>query len=252
MKKPIFTFLAAFVLIALGFAILLSDSIFSIEHIEITGFSNLGQKSLQMSYLHGEDLLSLDTEALRKIILLNPRIENVVIHKILPNRLRIEIIEKKVAYLLNCGEIWGITKLGDALPPEYFKQLPNLPIIKVIEDYQPRPYQKVMAPSVQRAMVFLKQIEMQNVSFLDEISEIISDKDGECSVILRSGGITVRFPINKSLRLDELSAILQNLGNEKCNVVEIDLRFSGRGIVRFQQSTKSSSEVRREEENENG
>ncbi len=82
------------------------------------------------------------------------------------------------------------------------------------------------------------KISDENPSFLDKISEIISRGNGEYSLFLAQSGIEVSLCDESENPLKKLTVIMNGLGSEKKDVVQIDLRFPEQGIVRFREGRK--------------
>ena len=230
---------AGLLAIATGWAMI--TPYFSIRRIEFFGLQSIhaNRGELRLPFKYGDNLLMPKTKYAEEYIMQDCRIENVKVVKHYPDGVEIYITEKTPSYLLNCGTIWGLTSAGDAIPVADVRKLASLPVISATSSYQPLPYRRVNEPSVQRALQLANKIERKNPSFLDRISEIISPREREYSIFLRSG-IEVKLPDGDEKLLDRLSIILRNLGSDMANAFQIDMRFPEQGIVRFMQDNIKS------------
>lgn len=231
--------LGAVISIVMGWVLI--TPYFTIKRVEFFGLSDIGEDEITLPFHYGDNLLLLSTGFVEENILADPRIERVQVRKKLPDGVEIFVVEKTPSYLLNCGEIWGLTKKGYAIPLTDPRKISNLPLITTTQIYQPIPYKKVNEPSVLRALKFANKISDENPSFLDKVSEIISRKDNEYSLFLVQSGIEVSLSDESENPLEKLNLIMNGLGSEKKDVVQIDLRFPDQGIVRFKKGYKKNS-----------
>ncbi len=231
-----------FSLLALGVSWALSSSYFDVRRIEYYGLDRMRESDIQkkLPFHRGENLLLISTEKVKQRILTDKRIADVKVEKCYPDAVIIEVSEKKPQYLLNCGELWGVTKNCEAIPIEDYRKLPNLPIIDNKWMLMPKAYCSIPDSSVQRTVAFLNKISMEKPAFLDQISEIYSPNPDEYEIYLMRGGIRLRI-MDKPKTLDKLAIILNKLEEDKIDVVEIDLRFPGQGIVRYKPYNKKNS-----------
>ena len=91
---------------------------FKICNIEITGNNQISQETiLQLSEIHLEENIFLsNTIKAKKKISENPYIKEVKIKKILPDKIKIEVVEKEKAFMLQINENFAyIDKNGDIL-----------------------------------------------------------------------------------------------------------------------------------------
>ncbi len=230
--------LAAAISLIVGWALI--TPYFTVKRVEFFGLRDIGENEIALPFHYGDNLLLLSTGFVEQNILADPRIERVKVRKRLPDGIEIFVVEKTPSYLLNCGEIWGLTKNGDAIPITDPRKISNLPLITTTQIYQPIPYKKVNEPSVLRALKFANKISDENPSFLDKVSEIISRENGEYSLFLVQNGIEVALSDKSENPLEKLNVIMNGLGTEEKDVVQIDLRFPDQGIVRFKKGYKEN------------
>ena len=210
---------------------------FAIRRVEFFGLRSIKEDEIRLPFDYGDNLLLMSASLVEERIGEDRRIERVEVRKRLPDGVEIFVVEKSPCYLLNCGELWGLTRNGEAIPMSDPRKIPNLPIITSVQMYQPIPYRKVNEPSVLRALKFANKIADENPSFLDEVSEFISRREGEYSLFLANTGIEVSLSDAGENSLEKLSVIMRELGEQKKDVVQIDLRFPEQGIVRFRKGS---------------
>ncbi len=235
MRRAVNIALLLFGALALGAGWLLTTTRFAVKRIEFFGLVDVRRSELErlLPFSYGDNLLFVSTRAARRSILRDPRIEDVRVRRRLPDGVEVFVREKTPSYLLCCGKVWGITSAGDAIPIKDVRKLPSLPVISVVENYSPKPYRRVVAPSARRALEFLNFVAKTKPAFLGMISEVVSPREGEYVVFLADGGTQVVFPESSPKLFERLEFILRQLGPAADSVAEIDLRFPDQGIVRF-------------------
>ncbi|MCD6595828.1 FtsQ-type POTRA domain-containing protein [bacterium] len=248
MKKTIRISSIVLAFMVLGISWALSSSYFTIRRIEFYGLDTVSEMQIhkKLTFHRGENLLSISTKKAEREILTDRRIESVTIKKCYPDGVIVEINEKKPQYLLNCGELWGVTKNCEAIPIKDYRKLPNLPIIDNKWELNPKAYYPIPDSSVIYTVAFLNRISRERPAFLDEISEIYSPNRGEYEIYLLQGGIEVRM-IDKPETLDRLAIIMNKLRKDEIDAIEIDLRFPGQGIVRY--NPKNTNKLVKQESN---
>jgi len=212
----------------------LTGSHFNIRRIEFFGLNSIHEDELlkKLPFRRGDNLLVISTDEIENAILSDRRIETVDVRKSYPDGIIIEVVEKTPMYLLNCGEIWGLTQKGEAIPIDDIRRMPSLPIVDACMHYSPKPFYKVNDSEVLRSVSFLNMVSSEHPEFLDRISEINSPINGEFELTLIDDGVLVRIA-DKPDDLDRLAIIIDNIGEDSGKTIEIDLRFPNQGIVKY-------------------
>ncbi|RKZ32587.1 hypothetical protein DRQ33_05620 [bacterium] len=243
MKKLVHIISVVVALITIAMGWILGSSYFVLRRIEFFGMDTISEQEIvnRLPFRTGDNLLWISTQDAENLLLTNKKIESVEIEKHFPDAISINIVEKKPYYLLNCGEIWGITQNCEAIPIKDFRKLPSLPIVNIEDEYIPKPYYVIHNPAVIRSVNFLNTLSRYRPDFLDNISEIYSPQKDQFEIVMAKTGLTVIMRENPQV-LNELDIILNNIGEQIDKAVEIDLRFPNQGIVRYKLDQKKSSQ----------
>jgi len=233
MKRVFNISVIVFALCMLAVGWVLMSSHFLLRRIEIFGLSTVHEEEImkRLPFDRGANLFLLSTGDAENAIKIDRRINAVTVSKSFPNGIIIEVVEKSSVYLLNCGEIWGLTDDGEAIPVLDVRKLPSLPIIDAGSQCCPKPYYKVADSSVLRAIAYLNKIAIERPEFLDIISGIYSPAEREFELVLINDGVKIKIK-DQPEALDRLAVILDNLDKGFGEALEIDLRFPNQGIVR--------------------
>ncbi len=152
-----------------------------------------------------------------------------------PNRLALEIVERRPAALLDLDRLTPADSAGRVLPVDPFHAGWDAPVLSgpwpasaVVDDAG-----RVKPGAVRRALAWLGEVERKYPALAREISSI--ELDGRGTVTLRmvhaEGAIVLDHdtPVDKLSLLDD---VLRDLHEKKIPFAVLDLRFDGQIVVR--------------------
>jgi len=209
---------------------LVFSPIFDVQSVEISG--DTAFRALLPSNVRHNKVLFVDE---RTFLENDVRAEKVFVIYVFPSKILLRFEEKTAVYLLNAGELFGISANAEILPISHFAAVPNLPIIFCDECTNLEFFRTVTDEPVRRCVKFLNDISLHQPEILDAISEIHSLSANEFELFLTDDNIKVRVDGNGS-NLQRLELILNNLGEKRSQVFEIDLRYPEQGVVRFREN----------------
>ncbi len=208
---------------------LVFSPIFDVSNVEISGTTAF--RALLPSNVRHNKVLFVDEHTFLEN---DNRAEKISVSRVFPSEIVLRIEEKTAVYLLNAGELFGISANAEVLPISQFATVPNLPIIFCAECTNLQFFHAVTDESVRRCVKFLNDIASHQPEILDVISEVHSLSANEFELFLTDDNIKVRVDGNGS-NLQRLELILNNLGEKRSQVFEIDLRYPDQGVVRFRE-----------------
>lgn len=227
------------ILIGISSYILFSP-IYKIRNVIITGNHRISRNEIiqYMSFNYGEHILSFSINDLEKILTKDPRIAWVDVNRNYPDEISVHIIEEHPVVLLCSESIWGLTEDGKLLPIESPYQIPNIPIISGVEpEIQWKPYDYVESDRIKNGLEFYKFVRRFSPYFLDMISEIYVEDCEDIAVILKKDGLLVHMGDDEyEKRVKRLELMLKELGMDRVDVREIDLRYSSQAVVKLSQN----------------
>jgi len=235
--------LQIFIIGAVGFFILkgyrnwLSDSdSFRIRKIEIRGNDFLSDDEIrEMAGLKGSDnVWCINLVDAEQNIRKNRLVEEVIIHRMLPNILEIRIQEKQALALLKVGEnLFAIDPNGYILPSKPGKMY-NMPILSGQFTGPVREGSDIHATPVVAGLNFIHQVLEDRPEMYNEISEVVTDRNASLRLHLSKEGIPVYLgDSDHPLKIRSLEALIREAGNTLSmkKVLYVDLRYKGQVIL---------------------
>lgn len=218
------------------------SSVFTIKIITVVGQHKVTEREIlaNLPIGYGDHMLFLSAKRAEACIASDPRIAHVDIRRRLPDKIDISIGEEHPALLLSADRISGLTESGKLLPIDNPYEIPNLPILsgigaeKIIE-----PFTEPVSERFRVGIEFWREIKDKYPPFLDRISEIHVEENGDIQLILAGDGLTVEFgTIDCALGVPRLIAVLDEIGVERAGVSSIDLRYSDQAVVKSDRPEK--------------
>lgn len=209
--------------------------IFDVKTIEIVGNQNLTKEFLLkvVSDYQNRNLFSFSKREIRNEYENIVRIKQIKVTKILPNKLRIRVLERKGIFYIKTldGKFIPIDREKMLLDYRNFYYAEDLPVISWnVYSSQLHVGRKVASPYIDYIFNLYENISEFDRSFIDNISEIykkenqvyIVDNEVGCRILLGEGDLKRKLYRYKFLK--------NNQGIEKNAVV--DLRFANQVITR--------------------
>jgi len=213
-----------------GLIFVKNSKYFKLERIDVIGQSaapRIDAKDFMKIY-RGRNIFDIDIRSLAsQIESSRPVIETVVVRRMLPNRLEIDITERiPVAAIENRGEFAYVDKKGMtiAMAPKNDK----LPVISGIPTWPKlRVGEKIKSKELGMVFSLMEALDASNFTIKHEVSRIDVSKDENLSFYIENN-IEVKIGNEDfAARLNKLWASLENPDLDKKNIRYIDLRFKG-------------------------
>jgi len=232
-----------------GYLALSSSSRFAFTRLEVRGINHTSFSEVKrlLSFAYGESLLRLDLFRVRRVLLTSPWIEDVVVSRMLPDGLRVDIKEAKPIALVEMdGRRLLATSKGMTLPLASFlaqggytgsvssrrERVKSLPRLAV--DHLPPPGELISIVSLLSAARRVARVHGEMIvsaRLTREKGLIVRLSSLPADVILGSG---------EGVRLERLFGIYPELLRFRARVEYIDLRFSGEIVIKRKGSEESS------------
>lgn len=196
----------------------------------------------------GENLFGLDLQAAGLRLKQDPRIKAVFLRKHWPDRIHIQVTERKPLALLHLDRLYGVDADGAFIPLSMTQQLPDLPVItgltpEVLTRVLPvrktatenqSPYETVQQnPMLGRAIDVLEQLNALSPDLLNQISEVHVENPEDPILYTVRDGIAIRIGIGRySTKLRRLKLMFERLKRDGISTASIDLRFENQVIIR--------------------
>jgi cell division protein FtsQ len=177
----------------------------------------------------GQNFFEIDMDGIRKKILSEPRIETVKIERRFPQGILIRLSEKKPIYLINLGDMYGLTQNGEIIPLE---ENLDLPVVNGISLKKATLYHKIRDRKIDFALFLHNSLAKIDANILNLISEVNLKEKDNVILYLIPGGAKIFLGCGEfEKKLIRLDLILKE-EKELEKIEYVDLRFKGQAIVR--------------------
>lgn len=182
----------------------------------------------------GTDLLALDLERVRQLLLMEPRVARAEVARALPHGLRIRIAEREPVLLVQHGEPWEIDTSGVLLPPLATGVVADVPLLAGPRFDRYAAGTQVLTPQVQRGLAWVRALAAPDL----QLSGLVSQVDvgpADSTVIQLMSGLRVvssAWPPDHGDLL-ALRVVLADLEHRGTPAEALDLRFKDQVIVRL-------------------
>ncbi|MGQ9631681.1 MAG: cell division protein FtsQ/DivIB [bacterium] len=177
----------------------------------------------------GVNLFTLDLRRCRSLLEDHPRIRRATLRRVLPSTLRIDVEERKPIALVSLNKLYEVDEDGVILPVKRGVTDFDLPVITGVlgED--------VDREKVRYALRVLGEIALLDPSFIDRVAEI-DVGDERNAVIYTVDGVRVWLGRDHTReKIIYLKGILQDFRGKEDSIEYVDLRFRGKGAVKFRE-----------------
>ncbi|NQT23734.1 FtsQ-type POTRA domain-containing protein [candidate division KSB1 bacterium] len=235
--------LQVFVIGAIGFFVLrgykhwISDSgLFQIRKIEIRGNEFISDQEIcEMVGMTSEaNVWQVDLVAAEKNIRRNRLVEEVFIHRLLPDILEVRVQEKQAVALLKVDEnLFAIDPTGFILPSKPGKMY-NMPILSGKFTGPVQIGSDIHSTPVVEGLHFLNEVLQDRSKMYNEISEVVVNTDQSLHVYLSREGVPVYLGNSDHLlKIRSLEALIREAGSTYSmkSLRYVDLRYKGQVIL---------------------
>ena len=207
------------------YAYLLDDPFFCVKEVEIKGCQKIPQEHL-LSLVQMEGLPNLFTIALGEIsnrLESHPWVEEVRVRKVFPDKISIQIKERKPIAILQLEDPYYLDDKGVIFAPVGDRDGYNYPFLtgltRQILEREPEESKRL----IMKALELLGNLKQRRVSPLEEISEIHMEKAFGIECFTKNEGIGVRMGWDRfGEKLRRLSIVWSDLRKRGITPVSID------------------------------
>jgi len=217
------------------YAHLLEDPYFRVKEVKVEGGRKVTKETLlSLTVMEGmPNLFSVKLKDVVKQLESHPWVEQVRVRKVFPNKILIQIEERKPMAIVQLEELYYIDTQGEIFSPVGEKDEYNYPYLtgltRQVLEKDPVEAKRLIS----KAMELLRIALQEKVPPLEEISEIHMEKTFGIHCFTRSEGVEVKLgweDFREKLR--RLSLIWSDLKKRGCSAVSIDCSDLKRMVVR--------------------
>jgi cell division septal protein FtsQ len=213
---------------------LLANPSFRVRDIQIQGCGKIAKESLlSLASLEGmPNLFTVRVKDIGKRLESHP-IEAVGVRKVFPNRIMIEVQERKPIAIIQLEDLYYIDAKGVIFARVGDGDRYNYPIVTGLNrealDREPEETKQ----SITKAMELLLMAEKERVDPLEDISEIHLEKIFGIQCFTKAGGVRVDMGWDDfGEKLKRVSTVWADLQKRKISAVSIDCRDPNRVVVK--------------------
>jgi len=214
---------------------LLGDPYFRVREVEVEGGRKITRETLlSLTVMEGmPNLFSVKLKEVVKKLESHPWIEQVRVRKVFPNKILIQIEERKPMAIIQLGELYDIDTRAEILSPVGEKDEYNYPYLtgltRQVLEKDPVEAKRLIS----KALELLRIAHQEKVPPLEEISEIHMEKTFGIHCFTKAEGVEVKMGWEDFReKLKRLSLIWSDLRKRGCSVVSIDCSDLKRMVVK--------------------
>ena len=214
---------------------LLGDPHFRVREVEVEGSRKMTKETLlSLTMTEGmPNLFSVNLQKVVKRLESHPWIEQVRVRKVFPDKILIQVEERKPMAIIQLGELYYIDTQGEIFSPVGDKDEYNYPYLTGM-DRQFLEKDPVEAKRlITKALELLKIVEQEKRSPLKELSEIHMERTFGIQCFTKAEGVEVRMGWDQfGEKMERLSLIWSDLRKRGCSAVFIDCSDLKRMVVK--------------------
>ena len=204
---------------------LLEDSYFRVREVEIEGCSKISQETIRsLIMIEGmPNLFALRLEEIAKGLEKHPWIDHLVIRKVFPNTVKIQIEERKPMAILQLEELYYIDAKGVIFSPVRDGNGYNFPFLTGLTRQALDKDPEVSKDLLTKALDLLKMIEREKIPPLEEVSEIHMSRSFGIDCYTKANGLEVKMGKDSfGEKLRRLSIAWSDLRKRGLSTMSID------------------------------
>jgi hypothetical protein len=181
----------------------------------------------------GQDLLSLDFDRARQLVLMEPRVREARVRHAGLRDVEIRVEERTPAMLVEHGDPWEIDTNGVLLEPLQQGVVADVPLLTGPEFSDMHPGSQVLTVDVRRGLAWTAILSDNALRLAGQVSEVDVSDSGLTRIVLMNG-VRVLAPVwpNGTRQLSGLRATLADLAAKGMTPREVDVRFRDQIVVR--------------------
>ncbi len=222
---------------------LLEDPMFRVREIEVAGSQNIPRETI-LSLTDLEGMPNLFTLRLREVVKrleTHPWVEQVQVRKVFPNKIWIQIEERKPIAILQLEELYYIDAKGVIFSPVGDRDRYNYPFLTGLTRQTLERDPAEAKHLIMKALEFLRIVNKEKAFPAEEISEIHMEKAFGIHYFTKTDGVEVRMGWEQfGEKLNRLSVIWSDLRKREMSAVAIDCSDLRRMVVRRSPDGKGS------------
>jgi len=213
---------------------LLEDPFFRVREVEIEGCAKINQEAIR-SLIMIEGMPNLFTLSLGKIakrLEKDPWVDQVILRKVFPNKVRIRVEERRPIAILQLEQFYYIDAKGVIFSPAKDGDGYNFPFLTGLTRQAFEKDPEASKELIMRALEFLRIIEREKPSPLEEVSEIHMSRSFGIDCYAKANGLKVKMGRDSfDAKLRRLAIVWSDLRKRGLSAMSIDCSDLDRMVV---------------------
>jgi cell division protein FtsQ len=212
--------------------------LFAVKHVEVAGARLLApHEVLAASGIRAGQSVWDDPAAWERGIARDPVVQSARVERQLPSGLRIVVVEKRPAALVEQGALLPATADGEVLPVDPARVPVDVPLLRASASTDAR--RMIRIPATRALLAETGRLSEMDPALMARVSEVRPGAaPGELLLALAQPRAEVRVPAGApGSALRRLDAALEDVrrraGTQQSSPVHVDLRFEDQVVVRF-------------------
>ncbi len=214
---------------------LLGDPYFRVKEVEVNGGQKIPRETLlSLAVVEGmPNLFSVELKEVVKRLESHPWVERVQVKKVFPNKILIQVEEKKPMAIIQLGELYYIDTKGEIFSPVGERDGYNYPYLtgltRQVLEKDPMEAKRMIS----KALELLAIVNQARIPPLEEVSEIHMEKAFGIHCFTKTEGVEVKLGWEEfGEKLKRLSLIWSDLRKKGCSAISIDCSDLRRVVVK--------------------
>jgi cell division protein FtsQ len=206
----------------------------SVTAIEVQGLSRLASTDLEplLGDIRGQNILLVGLEEYRARFAKHPRIRDVELRKVLPNKVVCTVAEREPVALVYTNEFLEVDQEGMILEPDELSGMLDLPIITGLDAGAVREGRRCDDARLGRVLAVLSYCKSYGGRFAEGISELRVGNKGISIVSLEDGMVLLLGESQLEDRLKRFFMMQNTIAQRDESARLIDLRFEDQIVLR--------------------
>jgi cell division protein FtsQ len=217
------------------YAHLLGDPFFRVQDVEVEGGRKMAKETLHsLTVLEGRpNLFSVDLKEVVKRLESHPWIEQVRVKKVFPNKILIQVEERRPMAIIQLGELYYIDTHGEIFSQVGDRDDYNYPYLTGLTRQFLEKDPVEAKRLIMKALELLRIVEQEKVPPLKELSEVHMEKTFGIQCFTKAEGVEVRMGWDHfEEKLKRLSLIWSDFRKRGFSAGSIDCSDLKRMVVR--------------------
>jgi len=214
---------------------LLEDSTFQLREVEVRGCRKVEEKTIRsLARIEGmPNLFTIELKEISRRVETHPWIEQVIVRKVFPNRLLIQIEERRPIAIIQLEDLYYIDSKGVIFSPVGARDEYNFPFLTGLNRQMMEKDSQRTKELIMKALEFMRIAGQEKVPPLEGVSEIHMEKSFGIQCFTQNEGVEVRMGWDHfGEKLRRLSLIWMDLQKRGLSAASIDCSDLKRMVVK--------------------